>query len=370
VRILIKNIKETPLFEIHKKYGGKIVNFAGWVLPVQYSGIIEEHLAVREKCGIFDVSHMGEILVEGDEAEEFIQRVITNNIEGVDKHKILYSPMCYENGGTVDDVLIYKYNEKKYLFIVNAANINKDYEWLIKNSDGNVTIDNVSEEYAQIALQGPKSEEVLQKVCDFNLKDLKFYYFNPEVKIENTNVIVSRTGYTGEDGFEIYTRSENAESIWEMLILAGKEEGIMPCGLGCRDTLRFEACLPLYGHELSETVSPIEAGLSSFVKFNKNEFIGKEALEKQNRKPERTIVGFEMVDRGIARKDYLIEKDGKEIGVVTSGSFAPSLNKNLGLALIQKEYSEIEEEIEILIRNKKLKAKIINKPFYSKKYNK
>lgn len=364
-------MKKTPLYENHVQVGGKLIDFGCWALPVQYLGILGEHQNVREKAGLFDVSHMGEITVKGSDAQNFIQKMVTNDISGMKDYQVLYSPMCYHDGGVVDDLLVYKFGNEDYLLVVNACNIEKDFKWLLDNLEGQVEIDNVSDQYAQIALQGPKAEEILQKVTETPLNEIKFFYFRPDVDVAGVKALVSRTGYTGEDGFEIYIAAKDAPSLWEKLLAAGKEEGLQPIGLGARDTLRFEAVLPLYGQEISQDITPLEAGLEKFVKLDKEDFIGKDALVKQKEQGiPRKLVGFEMIDRGIARSHYEVTVDDKKVGFVTTGSFSPSLKKNMGLALISSEFAEVGREINIVIRSKAVKAKIISKPFYVKRYKK
>lgn len=364
-------MKKTPLYEKHIQLKGKMIDFGGWSLPVEYTGIIPEHEAVRTKAGIFDVSHMGEITVKGEDSEKYLQMLLTNDISLLNNNQIAYTTMCYPHGGVVDDLLVYKYSNTDYLLVVNASNTEKDYQWMKENIFGNTEILNVSENYAQLALQGPLAEAILQKLTRKNLNEIEFYYFSDNVKIGNIEALVSRTGYTGEDGFELYFAYDKAEEMWDMILEAGKDEGLIPAGLGARDTLRFEASLPLYGHELDENITPLEAGLGFFVKLNKENFIGKEALAKQKSEGlQRKIVGFEMIDRGIPRNNYEVYAEGKKIGYVTTGSFSPTLKKNIGLALINSAYSKEGTEIEILIRNKNSKAKVIKKPFYSKKYKK
>ncbi len=364
-------MKKTPLYEKHIQLKGKMIDFGGWSLPVEYTGIIPEHEAVRTKAGIFDVSHMGEITVKGEDSEKYLQMLLTNDISLLNNNQIAYTAMCYPHGGVVDDLLVYKYSNTDYLLVVNASNTEKDYQWMKENIFGNTEILNVSENYAQLALQGPLAEAILQKLTRKNLNEIEFYYFSDNVKIGNIEALVSRTGYTGEDGFELYFAYDKAEEMWDMILEAGKDEGLIPAGLGSRDTLRFEASLPLYGHELDENITPLEAGLGFFVKLNKENFIGKEALAKQKSEGlQRKIVGFEMIDRGIPRNNYEVYAEGKKIGYVTTGSFSPTLKKNIGLALINSAYSKEGTEIEILIRNKNSKAKVIKKPFYSKKYKK
>lgn len=364
-------MKKTPLYEKHIQLKGKMIDFGGWSLPVEYTGIIPEHEAVRTKAGIFDVSHMGEITVKGEDSEKYLQMLLTNDISLLNNNQIAYTAMCYPHGGVVDDLLVYKYSNTDYLLVVNASNTEKDYQWMKENIFGNTEILNVSENYAQLALQGPLAEAILQKLTSKNLNEIEFYYFSDNVKVGNIEALVSRTGYTGEDGFELYFAYDKAEEMWDLILEAGKDEGLIPAGLGARDTLRFEASLPLYGHELNENITPLEAGLGFFVKLNKENFIGKEALARQKSEGlKRRIVGFEMIDRGIPRNNYEVYKEGEKIGYVTTGSFSPTLKKNIGLALIDSAYSKEGTEIEILIRNKNSKAKVIKKPFYSKKYKK
>lgn len=364
-------MKKTPLYEKHIQLKGKMIDFGGWSLPVEYTGIIPEHEAVRTKAGIFDVSHMGEITVKGEDSEKYLQMLLTNDISLLNNNQIAYTAMCYPHGGVVDDLLVYKYSNTDYLLVVNASNTEKDYQWMKENIFGNTEILNVSENYAQLALQGPLAETILQKLTSKNLNEIEFYYFSDNVKVGNIEALVSRTGYTGEDGFELYFAYDKAEEMWDLILEAGKDEGLIPAGLGARDTLRFEASLPLYGHELNENITPLEAGLGFFVKLNKENFIGKEALARQKSEGlQRRIVGFEMIDRGIPRNNYEVYKEGEKIGYVTTGSFSPTLKKNIGLALIDSAYSKEGTEIEILIRNKNSKAKVIKKPFYSKKYKK
>lgn len=365
----MSELKRTPLYSLYEKYGAKTIDFGGWDLPVQFSSIKEEHEAVRERAGIFDVSHMGEILVTGKESESFLQKLITNDLSKLKIGGAQYTAMCYENGGVVDDLLIYRLDEEEYLLIVNAANTDKDFDWMKQHKDGDVEVENVSDRYALIAIQGPKAQLILQKIVkNADLSDIKFFKFRQNVDINGAKALVSRTGYTGEDGFEIYCNPEDSIQIWENLLEAGEDEGMMPCGLGARDTLRFEATLPLYGQELSPEISPLEAGIGFAVKLNKEEdFIGKEALSKQKENGvSRRLVGIEMLDRGIPRHGYPVFCNDEEIGFVTSGTQSPTLQKNIGLALIKSEYSEEGKEIEVAVRKKRLKAKIIQTPFYTR----
>lgn len=360
-------LKRTPLFPVYSEYGAKTIDFGGWELPVQFSGILDEHEAVRTRAGLFDVSHMGEIEVKGPDALANIQRWITNDASKIEINQALYSPMCYPDGGCVDDLLVYRLGTDHYLLVVNAANIEKDYEWVLKNSFGNVEIVNLSERIAQLALQGPLAEMILQKLTDYDLSSIKFYWFAQDVTVAGNKALVSRTGYTGEDGFEIYVDAELAVDMWKKILEAGKEEGIVPTGLGARDTLRFEAKLPLYGQEISATITPIEAGLGMFVKMDKGDFIGRDALAKQKEEgAKRKLVGFEMLERGIPRTHYEVQVDGRKIGEVTTGTMGPTVKKNIGLALIEAEYATIGQELDIIIRNKPVKGVIVKTPFYKR----
>ncbi len=369
---MLDNLKKTPLYNAHSQYGGKIIEFGGWAMPVQYGGIISEHEAVRCDAGIFDVSHMGEVDIKGTEAFEFVQNLVANDVEVLKDNQILYTFMCYTNGGIVDDLLVYKFSDDHFYLVINAGNIEKDVQWMLDNKQSyNVEITNISDVVAEVAIQGPKTQMILQKITDANLDEIKFFYCKRDVIVDGIKCLISRTGYTGEDGFEIYTSNENIEKLWHKLLKVGREDGLLPCGLGCRDTLRFEACLPLYGNEISQDITPLEAGLGFFVKLQKPNFIGKEALVKQKEEGlKRKLVGFEMKERGIPRHGYEVHMLGEKIGVVTTGYLSPTLKKNIGLALIDAKYCELGTEIEILIRDKSLKAEVVSKKFYKKNYNK
>ncbi len=369
-----EQLKRTPLYEKHKENGGRIIDFGGWELPVQYeSGILKEHEMVRTRAGLFDVSHMGEITVEGKDAFSFIQSVITNDLTKVEDGQVQYSPLCYENGGCVDDLIVYRFSEDRFLLVVNASNTDKDYEWLQQhtNSFGNLRLENVSQRYTQLSLQGPKAQEILQNLTDMDLSSIRFFRFMPEIAIAKKNCLVSRTGYTGEDGFEIYTANENANSLWEAILKTGKEE-VTPIGLGARDTLRFEAKLPLYGQEISADISPIEAGLGFFVRVEKEvEFLGKAVLKKQKEEGvSRKLCEFVMKDRGVPRAHYEVEVNGEQVGFVTTGMYAPTLKLNMGLALIPTEFSDPGTMIEIMIRNRPIGAEVRQGVFYSKRTKK
>ena len=359
--------KKTPLYEEHKAAKAKLIDFGGWEMPVQYAGVIEEHHAVRTKAGLFDVSHMGEINVYGKQALEFVQRLITNDASKLEDGKILYSPMCYSNGGIVDDLLVYRFDSEHFLLVVNACNTDKDYTWMLRQvNDFDVRVDNVTDQYAQLALQGPLAEVILQRISNVDLSKLKYYTFR-HGEIDGVPCLISRTGYTGEDGFELYASPEYGRQLWRKILEVGAPEGVEPIGLGARDTLRFEARLPLYGNELGAEISPLEAGLGSFVKLSKVAFVGKVALQAQKKQGvPRKLVGLEMIGRGIARSHYPLQKNGEDIGFITSGSYSPTLNKNIALGLIRADLAVLGDMLDVLIRGKIVQAKIIPSMFYKR----
>jgi len=361
-------LRRTPLYPLYEKQGAKTIDFGGWDLPVQFSSIMKEHEAVRTQAGLFDVSHMGEFTVKGEGSLTFLQQLMTNDISKLEDGQALYTLMCYTDGGVVDDLLVYKLKEHDYMLVVNASNIDKDYEWLQKHVEDGVELDNLSDEMSLIALQGPLAERIMKKVCDAPVETLGSYRFLQDVQIMDASVMISRTGYTGEDGFEIYTDNESVLMVWERLLDAGEEDGLIAAGLGARDTLRFEARLPLYGQELSSTITPIEAGLGFFVKLDKGDFMGREVLleQKTNGAP-RKLVGIEMIDRGIPRSHYPVyDKDDRHIGEVTTGTQSPTLKTNIGLALIETAFASIGTELYVEIRGKRLKAVVIKAPFYTR----
>lgn len=368
--IRLDSLKKTPLYDTHLKYGAKMIEFAGFSMPVQYESILKEHEAVRKNAGLFDVSHMGEIIIEGKDSEKFINYMVTNDITKISAYQAMYSPMCYSNGTTVDDLLVYKFSNEKYMLVVNASNIDKDYNWIIENKSGyNIDVKNISNEISELALQGPKSQEILEKMTEYNLDNMKYYHFD-KINLDGVDCLISRSGYTGEDGFEIFLKNDYAQSMWEKVLAVGEEFGIKPAGLGARDTLRFEAGLPLYGNELSEDITPFEAGLGFFVKLEKD-FIGRDALFKQKQEElKRKIVGFEMIDNGIPRHGYDVYAQGEKIGYVTTGYQSPSLKKNIGMALIKSQFAINGNEINIIKRNKPYKAFVTSKNFYKKNYKK
>ena len=362
----MSKLKRTPLFESYSKYGGKTIDFGGWELPVQFSSIKEEHDAVRNRAGLFDVSHMGEIFVEGTGAQGYLQKLLTNDISKIQIGGAQYNAMCYETGGVVDDLLVYRLDDNRYLLCVNAANIEKDYEWMLSQKSGDVAITNQSDDYAQIALQGPLSQEGLQTLTSENLDDIKYFKFKADVEVAGHQVLVSRSGYTGEDGFEIYGQPEAIIDLWDKILEGGKDKGVVPAGLGARDTLRFEACLPLYGQELSKDISPLEAGIGFAVKLN-TEFIGRDALAAQKGEGlKRRLVGVEMTGKGIPRHGYKVLKDGREIGEVTTGTQSPMTKRNIGLALVEVSAAAIGTEVAIEIRGKSIPAVVVETPFYKR----
>ncbi len=364
-------LQRTPLYPMHLKYHGKMIDFGGWELPVEYedTGIIAEHHHVRRQAGLFDVSHMGEVDVRGARAAAFVQHLVVNDISPLEEGQICYSPMCYPDGGCVDDLLVYRFSPDHFFIVVNAANTDKDFAWMQEQAIPGATLANLSSDYAELALQGPEAEDVLQKICDASLSAIKYYWFHPRVKIAGIDCIVSRTGYTGEDGFEIFIAPDRACEVWEAILSTGAGR-VAPIGLGARDSLRFEAKLPLYGHEIDRDITPLEARLGRFVKLGKPDFTGKEALVRQSQAgPQRLLIEFEMIGRGIPRPHYEIQKDGRVIGWVTSGGYAPTLDKNIGLALIRHEFATVGEQFDVIIRNKPVRAQVGEGIFYKRKKN-
>ena len=368
--------KKTCLYDKHVALGALMSPFGGFDMPIQYSGIVDEHQAVRQACGVFDVSHMGEVLITGDDAERYVNHIFTNDVVGMPIGKILYGMMCYEHGGVVDDLLVYKMGDQRFFLVINAANIDKDWAWIQEQAKGfNVTLEHQSDKYGELAVQGPDAEQVMKEVLGIDGSDLAFYTFK-EIKLPLQSeraggeaVIVSRTGYTGEDGFEIYATPNYINECWDKLIASGR---CKPCGLGCRDTLRFEVGLPLYGDELSEDITPIMAGLGIFVKLDKQEFIGKEALAKQKAEgPAKKLVGIELQDKAIPRHGYpVLNMEGETIGEVTTGYHAISTDKSVCMALIDTAYTMLDTEVQIQIRKKVFPGKVVKKQFYHKNYKK
>jgi aminomethyltransferase len=356
-------LKRTPLYEWHKARGARLIDFAGWEMPVYYEGIVAEHQATREKAGMFDLSHMGEIEVKGPDALEYLQSVMTNDVSAITDGQAQYSVMCYENGTIVDDLLITKLPDR-YMLVVNASNIDKDFNWLKSHIKGRVEVVDRSDEFSIIAVQGPKSEDIIAEVYGESLRNLLYYHaVELDYQGKKNVVLLSRTGYTGEDGFEILLPNEFALETWNKLFDAGEKYGLTPVGLGARDTLRMEMKFALYGHDISDQTNPLEAGLGWVVKLDK-EFVGAPVLRSIKEKGlERKLVAFEMVDRGIPRQHCPVVIDGKPVGEVTSGNVSPSTGKSVGLAYVPTAYSKIGTEIAIDIRGKILKAIIVKAPF-------
>jgi aminomethyltransferase len=356
--------KRTCLYDKHVALGALISPFGGFDMPIQYTNIIDEHQAVRQACGVFDVSHMGEVLISGADACRYVNHIFTNDVTTIADGQILYGMMCYEDGGVVDDLLVYKEAADRYLLVINASNVDKDWAWIQQQAKGfDVTLENQSDAYGELAVQGPQAEAVMEQVLGIPCKELTFYTFK-----HVGDIIVSRTGYTGEDGFEIYADAVSVNRYWDQLMASGR---CKPCGLGCRDTLRFEVGLPLYGDELSAEITPIMAGLSMFVKLDKEEFIGREALARQKAEgPARKIVGIELADKAIPRHGYAVLKDGETIGEVTTGYHSISADKSVCMALVDAAYAKLDTEVQVQIRKKVFAGKVVKKQFYNKNYKK
>ena len=356
-------MKKTPLNAVEHELGGKMIDFGGWELPVQFTGILDEHQAVRTNAGLFDVSHMGEILVKGPESLTLLQKATCNDVSKLEDGRAQYNGLLYPTAGFVDDILIYRMSGDDYFVVVNAANTDKDYEWLVECAKGlDVNVKNASAEYAQLALQGPNAEKILKPLTDVNLASMKYYRF-ARGKVDGVPAIVSRTGYTGEDGFEIYVAPDQGPRLFKKLVAAGA----VPCGLGARDTLRLEAKMALYGNDIDHSTTPLEADLGWIVKLEKGDFLGRDVLEREKAEgPKRKLVGFEMVDRGIARHGYPIVDGKEEIGVVTSGTHSPTLKKAIGLAYLPPGKSAPGTEFTVLIRGKETRARVVPTPFYKR----
>ncbi len=369
--------QKTPLYSCHVKAGGRLVPFAGYLLPVQYeTGVITEHMAVRTSAGLFDVSHMGEVRIFGKDAFNNVQRLVTNDCSHMYDGQVKYSPMCNENGGVIDDLLVYQKNKEDYLIVVNAANRAKDVEWMKNHISGAVTLTDLSDEMAQLALQGPRSKEILSRIVPEEQLPARYYSFREEVNVGGISCLISRTGYTGEDGYELYCRPKEANALWELLLEVGNSPAkgedasigkpvIIPCGLGARDTLRLEAAMPLYGHEMDETISPLETGLGFAVKLDKKEFIGKAGILSRG-EPTRTRVGLMITGRGIAREGCTVYAGEQEIGRTTSGTHCPYLGGPMAMALLEKSYSTPGTELEVDVRGRRITAQVVTLPFYKR----
>lgn len=360
-------LKRTPLYEAHVSIGARIVEFAGWQMPVQYSGHVLEHMAVRRAAGLFDVSHMGEIEISGADALALVQRISTNDAARLEDNQVQYSTMVNEDGGVLDDLLVYRIHSDYFLLIVNAGCIDKDFAW-IKSHIGSLDAEatDTSDGFALLALQGPHAEQILQDLTDHMLDKIP-YYWSQRIAVDHVECRVSRTGYTGEDGFEILCDASHARHIWNRLLITGHEQGLAPCGLAARNTLRLEAAYRLYGHDMDETTTPIEAGLGWVVKLGKGDFIGRDSLARQKEQGlKRRLAGFEVLDRAPARDGYPVVIGDTQVGLVASGSPAPFLKKNIGLAYLPTEYSPVGAEISIVIRGRSVPAKVVETPFYKR----
>ena len=358
-------MKNTALSHIHEQLGAKMVPFAGYNMPVSYEGVNAEHETVRKNVGVFDVSHMGEFLITGPNALHLIQKVCSNDISKIVDGQAQYNCMPNETGGIVDDLIVYKFEDGKYLLVVNASNIDKDWDWITKQNTMGAETRNLSDDYSLLAIQGPKAVEAMQSLTSEDLSAIKFYHFKVANFAGIAHVIISATGYTGSGGFEIYCKNSEVEQVWNKVMEAGKDFGIKPIGLAARDTLRLEMGFCLYGNDINDTTSPLEAGLGWITKFTKD-FINSENLKKQKEEGvKRKLIGFELNERGIPRHDYeIVDKEGKNIGIVTSGTMAPSLNRGIGMGYVTIEHSAPGTEIYIQIRNKPVAATVVKTPFY------
>ena len=358
-------LKTTPLFETHQKLNGKMVPFAGWHMPIQYAGVMQEHRAVRQNVGVFDVSHMGEIEVRGSQAKPFLQKLLTNDLDKLEDGGILYSLMCYENGGVVDDLLVHRFGEDHYFLCVNASNTDKDFEWAAGLAGGfDVQVDNISDRTAQLAIQGPKAEPLLQKLTDVPVGNLDYYRFQ-KGPVCGVEMIIARTGYTGEDGFELYLSADSAVAVFDALMKAGEEFDLQPIGLGARDTLRMEMGYALYGQEIDAETSPLEAGLGWVIKLNKDQdFLGQKAFQNQKDKGlAQKLVGVRLTDRGVPRSHYKVLHEGDTVGEVTSGTFSPSLNTGVALCKVRTELSKPGTQLDIAVRNSSMAGEVVPLPF-------
>jgi aminomethyltransferase len=360
-------LKRTPLYAIHRAAGARMVPFGGWEMPVQYSGIIEEHRAVRTRAGLFDVSHMGEVDLKGPGALALAQRLVTNDLARRSVGQALYTPMCTPEGGIIDDLLVYRMDEQHLMLVLNAANTEEDLAWIRAHADQSVRVIDRSEEIALLALQGPRAAEILQRLTPVPLDAIAYYRFRPDTEVAGRRTIVSRTGYTGEDGFEIYSTSHDAAALWDAIMVAGRSAGVVPAGLGARDTLRLEAGYLLHGNDMDKTTTPLEAGLGWTVKLQKGEFIGAAALRRQkNTGIPRRLVGFTLEERAIARHGFAILRDGTPIGRVTSGSFGPTVERSIGLGYLPPEHAEPGQRITVEIRGRAVPGSVTRLPFYTR----
>ncbi|HRK02651.1 MAG TPA: glycine cleavage system aminomethyltransferase GcvT [Oligoflexia bacterium] len=361
-------LKRTSLYDEHVRLNGKIVDFAGWEMPVQYTGLADEHDTVRNKVGLFDVSHMGEVRVRGRGSLEFLNKLLTNNVAKIQLGQAQYNVMCYEDGGCVDDLIVHKMGEEDYFICVNASNTEKDFEWMRQHAPASLSLENVSSEYTQIAIQGRFAAETLAPLTDASLDSIKYYWFQ-QSSILGKPAIIARTGYTGEDGFEVYIPWDHGPKVWQTLLESGAGRGIKPCGLGARDTLRTEMKFALYGHEIEKDLNPLEAGLGWVVKLEKSDFIGAGALRRiQETGPKRALVGLKSLERGIPRQGYKVEHNGREVGLVTSGTMSPSLRVGIAIAYVERDLSAVGTTLDVVIRDQKVRHEIVTTPFYKRPY--
>ena len=360
-----ENEKRTPLYGSHVSLGGRMVPFAGYLLPVQYSGVIAEHMAVRTQAGLFDVSHMGEVLLTGKDALANLQMLLSNDFRGMPDGRVRYSLMCNESGGVVDDLVVYRYGDEKYLLVVNAANRGKDVAWISERLSGSVTMEDISDDIAQIALQGPASDAILRKLAPASGIPEKYYTFVDDVAVGGIKCLVSQTGYTGEKGYEFYLSNADAPLLWEKLLDAGADFGLVPAGLGARDTLRLEAGMPLYGHEMDDGITPFEADLAFGVKMGKDDFIGKSALTGHEN-PKRKRVGLKVTGKGIARGNETVYADGAAVGRTTSGTHCPFLGYPVAMALMDQPRTETGTAAEVEVRGRRIAAEVVPIPFYKR----
>jgi aminomethyltransferase len=366
------NLKRTPLFDRHVALGARVVEFGGWEMPVQYSGIVDEHNAVRNAAGLFDISHMGEVEVKGRDALAFLQHVATQDVATIHEGMSNYALLCRPDGGIVDDIFIYHLPDG-YMVVVNASNIEKDFAWLLDNMSGfDVELTNISDRASMLALQGPLAETILSKATDIDVASVPFHGVTTGMLLGDIPALIARTGYTGEDGFELFVDDDNAERLWDGLLELGQADGLKPCGLGARDSLRFEACLALYGHEIADDTNPYEAKLGWVVKLDKGDFVGRDTLQQiKQAGVQRKLAGFELVGRGIARGGYAIRSmEGERIGEVTTGMPSPTLGKNLGLGYLPTALSTEGSEFDIIVRDRPVRARVVKTPFYKPRYKK
>jgi len=360
-------MKRTALYDEHVKLGGKIVEFAGWELPVQYGSIIKEHLATRNAAGLFDISHMGELSIQGPGASEFLQKVLPTRLNKIEPNKAMYSCLCNQQGGVIDDLFVYMISQESFLLVVNAANIEKNINWLNEHKSQHVSITDKSDTLSKIDIQGPRSRDILQKVLSGDFLDGLNRFSFGNIEYNSTDLMVSNSGYTGEIGYELYVPNENAVKLWRELLEAGSDFGIKPAGLGARDSLRIESCLSLYGHELTDDITPIEAGLRWLIS-SKEAYIGSDVLSQQKAEGvPRELIAFELTAKGVPREGYRIEKDSVDLGYVTSGIYSPLFEKGIGLALVQSGQISIGDTISVIIRKKPVPAAVVKRPFYQYK---